>query len=481
MRDAIQAAATIVSVSRTTATRASSGSGLARCQAGDHRVGREERDPGEGDDPRRVRIQEADRGIDRDEVAAADDQRHGLHDLRHVLLPADEGACRRKERRVQHETQHEEHRERGEDPWRQPRGQLDPGRFPEHERGDLAFSEERDDGSGDDRGELQEGRRADPKHLADEQLEGRGRGEDDLHHPAALLLGHALGDPVAVQDDREKQEELEREDDRSVRLLLGERTGARLAFGWTRGLDRDRWRGEEGSLLRRRHAGPSEPVGDRDRRRGLAADHGDTARVALLRVDREDGLPRGVPLDVEEGRELAVGDLRSARREVARAGHGEPVPLCVRSTGVGALRVEERVEGGHRVGPEVRRADVDRDLDRITIEGTDGDRGETGERRRQDEDEGGHEVGPRARPDDELAAGDRGDVGDVGLRDAHRSASPLTAASLRSSVVVAPTRSMKMSSMDGWAISKSVTCAFRASASRRIHAGARPSRSWSSW
>ena len=235
-----------------------------------------------------------------------------------------------------------------------PDGSSTPADSPEHERGDLPLGEERDDRGGDDGGELQEGRRADPEHLAGEELEGRGRGQDDLHHPAALLLGHALGDPVAVEDDGEEQEELEREDDRRVRLLLRERPGALLVLGWIGRLDRDRRRGEEGRLLLRRDSRPAEPVGDGDRGRRLAADHRDAARVALLGVDGEDGLPRGIALDVEERGELAVGDLRSARREVARAGHGECVLRCVRSAGAIALRVEERVERGHRVCPEVR-------------------------------------------------------------------------------------------------------------------------------
>ena len=69
---------------------------------------------------------------------------------------------------------------------------------------------------------LRQARGAGPEHLADQQLAGRGGGDEQLHDAARLLLGDALGDPVAVGQDRHEGQDDDGigEDEGAAEVLL---------------------------------------------------------------------------------------------------------------------------------------------------------------------------------------------------------------------------------------------------------------------
>ncbi len=120
--------------------------------------------------------------------------------------------------------------------------------------------------------------------------------------------------------------------------------------------------------------------------------------------------------------------------------------------------VEEGIEGGHRIPVQVARADVHGHVRGLPVEVRDHDGREADGERHEHEDRGRDEERPGSCADGELAPCDGEDVPKVGARERTHAASPAgSAASVRSSVVGAPTRSTKMSSIDGSAISNRVT------------------------
>ncbi len=299
--------------------------------------------------------------------------------------------------------------------------------------------------------------------LSDQQLARRRGGDQELHHPARLLLGHALRDPVAIREDGHEGEDHDG---------IGEDVGASevLVVAGVIGIDRHRdegGRGEDLGGLVRSHALLAQAIRDGDLLR---------RRVDLLsRLVRRAGAAEELEFDVpvlraRDRQQRVVGAV--AHRLCGSLGivlEDDAGLIAATALGWRQCALDDR----HRIDRQVAGLVDDDDRRRVRDAGRGEDRRHQGEPdHRHREKCGGDDEGAAADADEVFAAGDVEEV----REEAPHSAAPLAVVARccsSSSTARRPTCSMKISSRLGSAISKRRTRNPRSRAARRIVSGSR--------
>ena len=169
------------------------------------------------------------RGLDGDDEADHQQQRRRRDDAAQVLLPADQRRRGGEHRRVEGVAEHEP-------------GARTVTTVPISRPGSVDDVEGQRPGDADHRDDqhLRQPEQPEPEDLAGQQLPRPHRRQQQLHHPAGLLLDHALGDELAEEDQQAVQHHhADQGDDRGLGVGVARSGSSATTSTSRRGLQRD--------------------------------------------------------------------------------------------------------------------------------------------------------------------------------------------------------------------------------------------------